>query len=229
MRTSTVWYRCSAILLALLVSASEWSSAQSPNTGAAEMTFFGFAVGQVSPRWRPGLDSSYRLGPEPFWTDELTVSKDQSPAWLAEPLRVQLGSSRGGIVEEARFVVNNLKDENEHIDPKMRARRFNELVEMVTQKLGSKPDGREVTPWTLRWPIGRVPPMSTEVATWKRPWGDVYVMSCTYQSFPYYKCFPDDFAPVVLVRTSRLVKLLESLNDAEKQRRIDVDRSRLKM
>lgn len=97
MRTSTVRYRCSAILLALLASASEWSSAQSANTGAAEMTFFGFAVGQVSPRWRPGLDSSYRLGPEPFWTDEFTIAVVHDACLVCHHAE-QLGQRFGGIL-----------------------------------------------------------------------------------------------------------------------------------
>lgn len=217
-------------LLSAVIALSASSAAISqPVSAADQMKFFGFAVGQVSPRWNLRGDSSYSIGTTQFWTDNFTVSADQSPAWLSEPLKVQLGSSRDGVVQEARFVVNNLKNESEHTDPKVRAKRFNELVDMVSQKMGAKPDGRETAPWTLRWPIGRVAPIATEVATWKRPWGDVYVMSCTYQSYPYYKCFPDDFAPVILVRTKMLVDFLESTNERQKQRQIETDRSRLKM
>jgi len=212
------------------MAASLGASAQTlPPSSLDERTFFGFTIGGVTPRQSWRSESYYSLGGTRLWRDDFQVDQERGPAWLTDAMKVQLQTTSDGVIQEATLRVNTFRNLSEQLKPATRKQKFEELARRVSEKLGVKPEAREPMKWKL-WPFDtRLPRIETEQFVWVRPWGQIHLISCTYESYPNYSCDEKGYAPVLLIKTKAMLDYYRQADEVAERERKATDARRTKM
>lgn len=217
------------VVAPLLLIACVATAQTQPRSSLDERTFFGFTMNGVTPRKGWNNNVGFRVGSAQMWDDEFRVDQERGPVWVTEPMRVNLYMTADGVIREATFRLNTFKSLGEQITPAIRKQRIEELVDRISEKLGAKPSTRQPMRWKLLSLDARAPRIETEEISWIRPWGEVALYTCSYQSYPYYHCGETDYAPALLIQTNEIQQNYREAIEAGKKSRQATDAQRSKM